>query len=82
MGNCSRYTGSGCILVEDAKVLARGEKSFPVIDLTSMSPKSSEGKEIFSFFLLLSFTTTSSSATIRLYGGIMLRLPRKWDGWR
>ncbi len=55
MGNCSRYSGSGCILVEDAKVLARGEKSYPVIDLTSMSPKS-EGKEILSWiFTFFSF---------------------------
>ncbi|CAG7727590.1 unnamed protein product [Allacma fusca] len=42
MGNCSRYPGTGCIVVEDAKVMARGEKHFPVIDLTSISPRSSD----------------------------------------
>lgn len=44
MGNCSRYPGTGCIVVEDAKVMARGDKHYPVIDLTSISPKASEGK--------------------------------------
>ncbi|ODN02024.1 Teneurin-a [Orchesella cincta] len=42
MGNCSRYPGTGCIVVEDAKVMARGDKHYPVIDLTSISPKTSE----------------------------------------
>lgn len=45
MGNCSRYPGSGCIVVEDAKVMARGDKHYPVIDLTSISPKTSEGTQ-------------------------------------
>jgi len=52
MGDCSRYQGSGCILVEDAKVMARGKKHFPVIDLTSISPKSSDGKCNFCFHLI------------------------------